>query len=51
MTNEEELQRPWILPATWAAPPAQVERFLKEVIAPVLEENKELLGVKAEINV
>ena len=31
--------------------PIQVEKFLKEVIAPVLEENKELLGVTAEINV
>ena len=29
----------------------QVDAFLKNVIAPVLEENKELLGVKAEINV
>ncbi|HIZ44892.1 MAG TPA: adenylosuccinate lyase [Firmicutes bacterium] len=29
----------------------QVEEFLAEVIAPILEENKELLGVKAEINV
>ena len=29
----------------------QVTRFVKEVVAPVLEENKELLGVKAEINV
>jgi adenylosuccinate lyase len=29
----------------------QVEEFLKEVIAPILEENKELLGMKAEINV
>jgi adenylosuccinate lyase len=29
----------------------QVETFLAEVIAPVLEENKELLGAKAEINV
>ena len=28
----------------------QVEEFLAEVIAPILEENKELLGVKAEIN-
>ena len=27
------------------------ENFLKDVIAPVMEENKELLGVKAEINV
>lgn len=31
--------------------PIQVEKFLKEVVAPVLEENKELLGVTAEINV
>ena len=29
----------------------QVEAFLKNVIRPVLEENKELLGMKAEINV
>lgn len=31
--------------------PQQVEEFLAEVIAPILEANKELLGVKAEINV
>lgn len=31
--------------------PEQVDAFLKNVIAPILEENKELLGVKAEINV
>ena len=29
----------------------QVEAFLKNVIRPVLEDNKELLGMKAEINV
>ena len=29
----------------------QVEEFLDEVLRPVLEENKEILGVKAEINV
>ena len=29
----------------------QVEAFLSGVIAPILEENKELLGVKAEITV
>ena len=29
----------------------QVESFLTKVIAPVLEENKAMLGVKAEINV
>jgi adenylosuccinate lyase len=29
----------------------QVERFIETEIRPVLEENKDLLGVKAEINV
>ena len=29
----------------------QVDAFLKNVIRPILEENKDLLGVKAEINV
>ena len=29
----------------------QVEAFLKNVISPLLEENKELLGMKAQINV
>ena len=29
--------------------PIQVEKFLKNVVSPVLEEHKELLGVKAEI--
>ncbi len=31
--------------------PRQVEVYLKEVINPILESNKEILGVKAEINV
>lgn len=31
--------------------PLQVENFLKNVVDPVLEKNKEVLGVKAEINV
>ena len=31
--------------------PRQVTKFLEEVIQPILDENKELLGVKAEINV
>ena len=31
--------------------PHQVERFLRDVIAPILEANKEVLGAKAEINV
>ncbi len=29
----------------------QVEAFLRDIIQPILDENKELLGVKAEINV
>ena len=29
----------------------QVEAYLKNVIRPLLEENKDILGVKAEINV
>ena len=31
--------------------PLQVEKFLAEIVNPILAENKELLGVKAEINV
>ncbi len=31
--------------------PRQVTKFLEDVIQPILDENKELLGVKAEINV
>ncbi len=31
--------------------PKQVEEYLEEVIRPILEENRELLGMKAEINV
>ena len=31
--------------------PLQVEQFLKEVVKPILEKNKDILGMKAEINV
>ena len=31
--------------------PGQVVEFMNDVIQPILDENKELLGVKAEINV
>lgn len=31
--------------------PLQVEKFLEEIVQPILSENKELLGVKAEISV
>ena len=31
--------------------PHQVERYLNEVIRPILEANKDVLGVEAQINV
>ncbi len=31
--------------------PRQVENYLKDVVRPLLEENKELLGIKVEVNV
>ena len=31
--------------------PIQVNKFLTEIVHPLLEKNKDLLGVKAEINV
>lgn len=31
--------------------PIQVENYLNQVIRPLLEKNKDLLGIKAEINV
>ena len=31
--------------------PLQVDKFLEEIVAPILAENKDLLGMKAEINV
>ena len=47
----EELQKT-MDPAKYVGrAPRQVEVFLKNAVNPVLEENKELLGVKAEINV
>ena len=49
--NLEELEKT-MDPAKYVGrAPIQVEKFLKEVIAPILKENKELLGVTAEINV
>lgn len=49
--NLEELEKTMDPVKYVGRAPIQVEKFLKEVIAPVLEENKELLGVTAEINV
>ena len=51
MTNEEELAATMDPSRYVGCAPEQVTRFLKDVIGPVLEENKELLGVRAEINV
>jgi adenylosuccinate lyase len=49
--NLEELQK-CMEPAKYVGrAPQQVDAFLKEVIRPILEENKNLLGIKAEINV
>ncbi|MDO4633837.1 MAG: adenylosuccinate lyase [Eubacteriales bacterium] len=49
--SEEEL-RSCMDPSKYVGrAPRQVEVFLRENIKPVLEENKELLGLKAEINV
>ncbi|MGN0354714.1 MAG: adenylosuccinate lyase [Muricoprocola sp.] len=47
----EELQKA-MDPAKYVGrAPRQVEVFLRDVVRPILEENKELLGMKAEINV
>lgn len=47
----EELQKTMDPSKYVGRAPLQVENFLNNVVKPVLEENKELLGVKAEINV
>ncbi len=47
----EELQKTMEPSRYIGRAPLQVESFLKYVVAPVLETNKELLGVKAEIHV
>ena len=35
----------------WDVAPIQVDVYLKNVVNPVLEANKDILGVTAEINV
>ena len=47
----EELQKTMDPAKCTGRSAVQVEAFLKNVVNPVLEENKDLLGVKAEINV
>ena len=49
--NEEELKKT-MDPAKYVGrAPLQVENFLKKVVDPVLEANKDVLGITAEINV
>ena len=49
--NEEELKKT-MDPAKYVGrAPLQVENFLKKVVGPVLEANKDVLGMTAEINV
>ena len=49
--NEEELKKT-MEPAKYVGrAPLQVENFLKKVVDPVLEANKDVLGMTAEINV
>ena len=45
----EELQKTMDPKKYVGRAPEQVEEFLDEVIAPILKENKEILGMKAEI--
>ena len=45
----EELQKSMEPSRYVGRAPRQVDNFLKNVVTPILEENKELLGVKAEI--
>ena len=47
----EELQKSMEPSRYIGCAPHQVERFLRDVIRPVLEANKDILGEKAEINV
>ena len=47
----EELQKTMDPSRYVGRAPSQVTEFVEEVVKPILAENKELLGVKAEINV
>ncbi|MCD7725613.1 MAG: adenylosuccinate lyase [Clostridiales bacterium] len=49
--SKEELQETMEPSKYVGRAPLQVEKFLQEIVQPILEENKELLGVKAEITV
>ena len=47
----EELQKTMEPSRYVGRAPSQVKEFIDEVVSPILAENKELLGMKAEINV
>ncbi len=49
--SEEELEETMDPKKYVGRAPIQVEKFLEEVVQPILEENEALLGVKAEIHV
>ena len=49
--NEEELKKTMDQAKYVGRAPLQVENFLKKVVDPVLEANKDVLGMTAEINV
>ncbi|MCM1252272.1 MAG: adenylosuccinate lyase [Clostridium sp.] len=49
--NLEELQETMEPSKYVGRAPLQVEKFIEEIVNPILEENKELLGMKAEISV
>ena len=49
--NEEELKKTMDPAKYVGCAPLQVENFLKKVVDPVLEANKDVLGMTAEINV
>ncbi len=49
--SAEELQKTMDPAGYVGRAPLQVDRFLREVVDPILAENRELLGVKAEISV
>ena len=49
--NEEELKKTMDTAKYVGRAPLQVENFLKKVVDPVLEANKDVLGMTAEINV
>ncbi len=49
--SEEELQATMDPKKYVGRAPIQVERFLQEVVRPILQENEALLGMKAEIHV